>query len=120
MTSPVVPADSTLRRATVIGPNEGVRTVPVVRLIAHRGWSRRWEAYPEEARAADAQESRLVPAPPAREDGRMETVIIALMVIGSIVVIFGIVFFLVAAVLPTRAPRADRRGRGGRPAARTR
>lgn len=58
--------------------------------------------------------------PPAREDGRMETVIIALMVIGSIVVIFGIVFFLVAAVLPSRAPRADRRGRGGRPAARTR
>ncbi|ROS53785.1 hypothetical protein [Frigoribacterium sp. PhB118] len=50
----------------------------------------------------------------------METVIIALMVIGSIVVIFGIVFFLVAAVLPTRAPRADRRGRGGRPAVRTR
>jgi hypothetical protein len=50
----------------------------------------------------------------------METVIIALMVIGSIVVIFGIVFFLVAAVLPSRAPRAARRGRGGRPAARTR
>ncbi len=68
----------------------------------------------------DAQESRLVRAPPAREDGRMETVIIALMVIGSIVVIFGIVFFLVAAVLPSRAPRADRRGRGGRPATRTR
>lgn len=73
-----------------------------------------------EARAGDAQRSRLVRTPPAREDGRMETVIIALMVIGSIVVIFGIVFFLVAAVLPSRAPRADRRGRGGRPAARTR
>jgi hypothetical protein len=50
----------------------------------------------------------------------METVIIALIALGSVVVIFGIVFFLVTAVLPSRAPRADRRGRGGRPAPRTR